>query len=105
MQREAEGEDVVRRRLQEAVERVEGVGGERRGDEPLVVLLVQQRPLAGFPLALPRAPPPVGLGPLAGGRAPLDQAMALQILLGPPVARRARGIGRGPSPMWRRRRL
>lgn len=41
LQREDEGEDVVRQRLSVAVERVESVRGERRGHDPLVVRLVQ----------------------------------------------------------------
>ena len=40
LQREDEGEEVVWEGLGEAVERVEGVRGERRGHDPLVVRLV-----------------------------------------------------------------
>lgn len=41
LQREDEGEDVVGHALGPAVERVEGVGSERRGHNPLVVRLVE----------------------------------------------------------------
>jgi hypothetical protein len=41
LQREDEGEEVVGDRLREAIERVEGVGGEGCGHDPLVVRLVQ----------------------------------------------------------------
>ena len=40
LQRENEGEEVVWEGLREAVKRVEGVRGERRGHDPLVVRLV-----------------------------------------------------------------
>ena len=41
LQREQEREDVVGQALREAVQRVEGVAGEGRGHDPLVVRLVQ----------------------------------------------------------------
>lgn len=41
LEREEEGEDVVGERLGEAVDRVEGVGGEGAGHDPLVVWFVQ----------------------------------------------------------------
>ena len=52
---EDEGEDVVRQRLREAVERVESVAGVRGGHNPLVVRLVQ--PLVADGMVLPAVNP------------------------------------------------
>ena len=57
------------------------------------------------PERISEIPPAMGPGHGRGQRARLHDALALELILGPPAARRHPAMGRGPQAFWRRRRL